>query len=110
MTDHDILEDLKNEDIQIKARIEYYNNLSDNMKELGQKGIYTRRLCYCNKFYNNGTVFVNDHKEHKQHKDYYIKIKNEEKLIQEKSPEYVLVERFILYKNQLIDYYFFAKK
>ena len=59
-----------------------YKNLSNNMKESGQKGIYTRRLCYCNKFYNNVTVFVNNHKKHKQHKDYCIKIKNEEKLIQ----------------------------
>jgi hypothetical protein len=103
------IEDLKNKDIQIELRKKYYDDLSSKKKELGQKGAYTTILCYCNRFHSKTTGITERHKSCKTHQDYCIKIKNEEKMIKEKNPEYLLWDHGeFLYKNQFIKYYYFT--
>ena len=103
------IEYLKNKDIQIELRKKYYDVLSSKEKELGQKGAYTTTLCYCNRFHSKTTGTSNRHKWCKTHKDYLIKIKNEEKTVKEKNPEYLLCDDGeFLYKNQFIKYYYFT--
>ena len=72
-------------------------------KELGQKGAYATTLCYCNRFHSKTTGTTERHELCKTHQNYCIKIKNEEEVIKEKNPEYLLrdYEEF-LYKNQFI--------
>lgn len=103
------IEDLKSEDIQIELRKKYYDNLSFKKKELGHKGAYATTLCYCNRFHSKTTGTQERHKWCKTHQDHCIKIKNEEKLIKETNPEYLLWDYSeFFYKNQFIKYYYFT--
>lgn len=103
------IEFLKNEDVQIELRKKYYDNLSSTKKELGQKGAYSTTLCYCNRIHSKTSGTTQRHKWSKTHKDYHVKIKNEEKLIKENNPEFLLWDDGeVLYKNQFIKYYYFT--
>jgi hypothetical protein len=105
------LEDLKNEDIQIELRKKYYDGLTSKQKELGQKGAYTTTLCYCNRFHSitSGTAYR--HTGSKTHQEYCMKIKNEEEIMKEKNPDYLLCDySSFVYKNQFIKYYYFLNK
>ena len=102
------IEDLKNKDIQIELRKKYYDDLSLKKKQIGQKGYYSSTLCYCNRFHYNRTATKVRHTWSKKHQDYCIKIKNEEKIIKEKNPKYLLTESDFHYKNQIIQYYYFS--
>lgn len=99
------LEDLKNKDIQIELRKKYYDNYILK-KGCYHKGAYSVTLCYCNRFHSKTST--GRHECSKTHKEYSIKIKNEENLITEKNPEYVLRVSEFLYKNQYIKYYYFT--
>ena len=105
-----ILEDLQNKDKQIELRKKYYDNLPYERKELRYKGLYSTTLCYCNRFHNNTPGTIRRHKWSKNHKEYRIKIKNEEKLIQEKNANIILCDDCeFLYKDQIIKYYYFTQ-
>jgi hypothetical protein len=99
------LEDLKNKDIQIELRKEYYDNYLLK-KGCYYKGAYSTTLCYCNRFHSK--ISTERHECCKTHKEYCIKINNEESLIKEENPEYLLQVSEFLYKNQYIKYYYFT--
>lgn len=102
------IENLKNKDIQIELRKNYYDNLSSEKKELGQKGAHIKSLCYCNIFHGKTSGITKRHTLSKTHQDYFLKIKSEEKKIKEKNPEYILCGGEFLYNNQFIKYYYFT--
>ncbi|NBV07156.1 MAG: hypothetical protein EBS06_08000 [Proteobacteria bacterium] len=111
-----IIEDLKNKYIQKALRKKYYDDLRkkyyDDMpserKDLWKKGPHESILCYCNRFYTKTSKVPERHKKKKNHQEFCMKIENEEKIIQEKNPEYILDDGEFLYKNQLIKYYYFT--
>jgi hypothetical protein len=103
-----ILEDLQNKDKQIELRKKYYDNLPSERKDAAKKGEFPTTLCYCNRFHNKTPGTIRRHKWCKNHQAYRIKMKNEEKLIQEKNPNVILCDDGeFLYKDQLIKYYYF---
>jgi len=102
------IEDLKNKDIQIELRKKYYDDMPSERKDLWKKGPHESILCYCNRFYTKTSKVPERHKKKKNHQEFCMKIENEEKIIQEKNPEYILDDGEFLYKNQLIKYYYFT--
>jgi hypothetical protein len=79
-----IIEDLKNKDIQIELRKKYYDDMTSERKDLWKKGLHESTLCYCNRFHSKTNKLTECHKLSKNHQEFCIKINNEEEIIKKK--------------------------
>jgi hypothetical protein len=102
------IEDLKNKDIQIELRKKYYDDMPSERKDLWEKDRDKSILCYCNRFTYKKNKVLERHIKKQNHQEFCVKIKNEEKIIKEKNPEYLFHDGEFFYKNQLIKYYYFT--